>query len=120
MSDDNCEGCAELIQRLRGEIDTKHNQNRTDIHGFRNQVQAMLLEMSELRGKIIPIVGGDGQPGILAQLRTELEGLRTLITDLRIAQGADVGRRGENTWLRDHAATIVIGLLLVLAGHFWK
>jgi hypothetical protein len=121
MSEDthHCDGCA-AIDQLRKELDQKHSQNRSDIHKFRNEMQGVLLEVTALRGKILPIIGGDGQPGILAQLRTELEGLRSLITDLRIAQGADAGRRGEFEWLRAILGSAVVGGLLILAQHAWK
>lgn len=115
----HCEECA-AIDKLREELNQKHSQNRADIHKFRNEVQVVLLEVTELRGRITPIIGGDGQTGILPQLRAELEVLRGLITDLRIAQGADAGRRGEFEWLRAILGSAVVGGLLILAQHAWK
>jgi hypothetical protein len=46
----HCDGCA-AIDQLRKELDQKHSQNRSDIHKFRNEMQGVLLEVTELKAR---------------------------------------------------------------------
>lgn len=114
-----CDGGCEPLDQLRRELTEKHAQNRSDIHRLSDDQQRLILEVAELKGKILPIVG-NGQPGILAQISTKLDELADDVTELRIAQGADTGRRGEHEWLRAVIASAVIGFLLIVAQHVWK
>lgn len=119
MSEDGrCDGC-EFVEQLRRDLETKHGQNRKDIHGLRNEAQKLVLEIVDLRGKILPIIG-NGQPGLLAKISDQIVDLTKQVTDVRIAQGMDSGRRGENEWLRSVVTSAVVGGLLILAQHFWK
>jgi hypothetical protein len=107
------------IAALRRELNEKHQQNRVDIHQIKNDQQKAALEFTELEGRLKPLIG-NGQPGLIAQMSKKLDEVIEQLTEVRIDQGSDKGRIKEWDWVRGVAATFIVGLLLILAQHFWK
>lgn len=107
------------FSRFRTEIGLKHTQNRSDIHALEKKQDALRLEMEQLRGRMEPYLD-NGQPGLFSRMSTKLDGLISQVTDIRVAQGADAGRRDVYGWMRAVVASIIVGVLIVVAQHLWK
>lgn len=107
------------IAQLRRDLEDKHSQNRRDIHAIRNEQQKATLELAVMKTKFAPLVD-NGQPGLISRMSTQLNEMSDTLTEVRIAQGADTGRRGEWDWTRDAIKAAIVGVLLMLAQHFWK
>jgi hypothetical protein len=124
--EEDCGGCAGLshlrrelgkdMDTLRKELDTKHQQNRNDIHALKNDHQKLLLNVFKLELTVKPLLD-NGQPGLLTKLTNELAAVR-------LAQASSdtetKTRRSFEDWLADGLKAGLIALVAALAAHFWK
>lgn len=107
------------LSQLRRDLESKHQQNRKDIHAIRNDQQKIVLDLAKLEGKIMPLVD-NGQPGLISRMVTKLEEVADTLTEVRVAQGTAAGRRTETDWLRDGVKALIVGVIVALVAHFWK
>lgn len=107
------------MQALRVENDERHRENREDVRTLGEKMHAIELELEDIKGKIKPLID-NGQPGIVSRMSAKLDEVVERLADVRVAQGAEAGRRGEGEWIRSALTALITGLVVVLAAHFWK
>ena len=107
------------VRELRKALEEKHKQNRVDIHGMRNTLQAHMLHVAMMEAKLMPLVD-NGHPGLISKLSDQIAAISKMLTDVQIVQGIDKGRRTVQEWLVDGVKTLIIGGILALVAHFWK
>lgn len=120
--EEDCRGCSTLdkaISGLRKDMTEKHAQNRRDIHDMQRQQHQFSLDLTKLDGKVAPLVD-NGQPGLISRMSDKLDDLNDKVTQVLVVQGEVDGRHSEFDWIRGVAASVIVGVLLVLAQHFWK
>jgi len=107
------------VQRLREEFVEKHRENQVEIGKIEDAQARLREELLKLRGRIDPYLD-NGQPGLFSKMSAKLDTALEEIGKLRVDLGSDVGRRDAFGVVRSLVGPLIVGLLLVMAQHFWK
>lgn len=116
--------CAAAIEKavdsLRLEFKEKHRENQVDIRRSHEELQSLESEFRELKGRIEPYLD-NGQPGLFSKMSDKLDEVLEKVESLRIDQGKHEERRSViSEFAETYIGPLIVGVLLVLAQHFWK
>jgi hypothetical protein len=112
------DGLESRFEAFCRDVDTKHAQNRKDIHDLRGKQQEMLDRQHLLDLKLVPVLG-NGKPGIVEKV----DGIQATVQEIKLALAVSGGLKKFLMWaipVGVSVLAIVIPVFVVLLQAFLK
>lgn len=103
---------------LKSDVEVKHQQNRSDIHKLRTEVETLMALNTERDIRMAPYFGTDSAPGIFRELVDDVKQIKEKArqTELSAAESAGATKAIQNiAEHRDRKQNLIISLLLLVA-----
>lgn len=117
MQDCGGEKACHLIESIKRDLDSKHQQNRHDIHALRDGQQIVVDKLYEVEKRVFPLVD-NGQPGLVTRLAERIEelvgGLSEDVKQVTSSVDRIKGQSDAIKWL----LSVVISLLGIMVAYF--
>ncbi len=117
MQDCSGERACHLIENIKRDLDSKHHENRKDIHALQEKQEHMVKELQEIEKRVFPLVD-NGQPGLVTRLGERMEELVGGIVENVQTVTSSVDRMKGQADAIKWLLSVVISLLGIMVAYF--